>query len=417
MCHALIKLGLTYHASRLCAVLLLLVGNAVHAQTAEGDEPGSWSYQYGADAWRLNPSQKIDSLPNFVEENSNLLLPNSHSKWQYSEVSAWGRLIGSKQLANDLLVSTKVRADQTLGLRVDEAQIEKHFSPSLGIRAGVVDYKTSWCRVYENDNGWMREIEAICNTPQFRDVTGGAPGAQIFTNLTWGDHYKLQSQVGIYRPLLLNFAPKEFGNLTPSTNYQVQKNNKTGVNFNLLNLYTGLEARLSYIHANQMAYEPERDLSGTEKMVSDLVYMAISTPISKQLNFRITHLQQYQKATCRSTMATIGSACNLNLNFDKESTAIELAYRWQNLHLFSLGLNRTNLDLQQVFFTPSLDVYHQSNLTYTKSMQLSVAWRKDWEDGWFSVVQFMQSAHQSSYDIYTYQARGTALGVRLGYTY
>ena len=421
MRHAFIKLGHLHIASRLLVMALVINCAPAHAQANRNDDSPTWSYLVGTDFWRLHASQQKDTLPGYVEENSNLLLPNSYTKWNYSDASAWGRVVATQRLTNDITVSAKVRADQTLGMRVDEAQIEKYISPSLGVRAGVVDYKTSWCRAYEADNGWIQEIEAVCNTPQFRDVTGGAPGVQIFTNLTWDDHYRLQSQIGLYRPLFLNYAPKEFGNIIPSPNYQVQKNEKLGVNFNLINLYTGLEARLSYIHANQIAYLPESKILGTDKMLSDLLYLGLNAPIiTEETNVRITHLQQHQKATCRSETADLGT-CNFNSNFQKKSTAVEFSYRWENLHLFSIGLNRTNFDIQEIYFTPHLDVYQQSNPNYRKTTQASFSWRKDWQNKLFTVVQFIKSEHQSSATTKTgslpYQAQGNALGVRLGYSY
>lgn len=421
MQHVFIKLGYLHIASRLLVMALVVSCPPAYAQANRDDNSQTWSYLVGTDFWRLHASQQKDTQPGYVEENSNLLLPNNHTKWNYNDESAWGRVIATQHIANDMTVSAKVRADQTLGLRVDQAQIEKHISPSLGMRAGVVDYKTSWCRTYETDNGWIQEIEAICNTPQFRDVTGGAPGVQIFTNLTWNYHYRLQSQIGLYRPLFLNYAPKEFGNLIPSPNYQVLKNEKLGVNFNLINLHTGLEARLSYIHANQIAYLPESNLLGTNKMLSDLIYLGLSAPITEQTNFRITHLQQQQKATCRSETAGIGTACNLNSNFQKKSTAMEFLYRWKNSHLFAIGLNRTNFNLQEIYFNPNLDVYQQPNPNYKKITQASLAWRKDWQNNLFTVFQFIKSEHESAATTKTgslpYQAKGNALGVRLGYSY
>lgn len=421
MRYAFIKLGHLHIASRLLVMALVVSCAPAHAQANRDDDSQTWSYLVGTDFWRLHASQQKDTQPSYVEENSNLLLPNSYTKWNYNDASAWSRVVVTQRLTNDITLSGKVRVDQTLGVRVDEAQIEKHISPSLGLRAGVVDYKTSWCRAYEADNAWIQEIEAICNTPQFRDVTGGAPGVQIFTNLTWNYHYKLQSQIGLYKPLFLNYAPKEFGNLIPSPNYQVQKNEKLGVNFNLINLHTGLEARLSYIHANQIAYQPESKLLGTEKMLSDLLYLGVNTPITERTNFRITHLQQHQKATCRSETADIGTACNLNSDIQKKSTSMEFAYRWESSHLFSIGLNRTNFSLQEIYFTPHLDVYQQPSPNYKKVTQASAAWRKDWQNNLFTVVQFIKSAHKSSAPTTTgslpYQAQGNALGVRLGYSY
>ncbi len=404
-------------ATRVIAIALAMIGQVGQAQTNLSDENGQWSYQLGTDLWRLNPSVKNDSLPNYVEENSNLLLPNSHTKWSYNDLSAWGRLIGTKRLENDITANTKMRADQTVGFRVDEAQIQKDISPYLGLRAGVVDYKTSWCRAYEPNNGWIHENETICNTPQFRAVTGGAPGAQVLVQKAWNDHYLLQSQFGIYRPLLWGYASKEFGNLVPSPNYQVQTNHKTGINLNLLNLHNGFEARFSYIQSYQTAYLPESQLQGFEKLRSDLTYLGLNFPLNERTSIRLTHLHQLQKGTCRSSIAKIASSCNLNLVFDKAATAIELSYQGSVSNFYSFGLSQTTFDLQQIFFTPSLDVYREAAPSNTLSKQASFAWRKNWNQHLFTIAQYLLSEHKSSVENIDYKSHGNAVGLRLGYVY
>lgn len=375
------------------------------------------SYQVGTDIWQLNPSAEKDSRPNYIEENSNLLLPNSHTKLTYNDISFWGRLIANKQLTKDISISTKIRADQTVGIRVDEAQIEKELSPFLMLRAGVVDYKTSWCRTYEPTNGWLQEVEAICNTPEFRDVTGGAPGIQIVTRQTWADSYALQTQLGLYQPLFMNYAPNEFGNLIPSPNFEVKKNNKLGVNFNLLNLQNGAEIRMSYIRSEQSAYLPEVDLNGHQKLSSDLFYAGLNLPVNEKISFRLTHLKQLQNGVCRSSVAKIGSACNLNLSSDKNSTALEIAYRWGDIGYISTGISQTNFDTYQEFFTPALDVFSVASPFTIKSEQASIAWRKDWGKGVFTIAQFIQSKQKSSSLGVNFNSDGSALGLRIGYLY
>lgn len=376
-----------------------------------------WSYQAGIDIWQLKPSVDMDSQPNFVEENSNLLLPNSHTKLSYRDISAWGRLIGNKQITNDISISAKIRGDQTVGLRADEAQIQKDISPSLIVRAGVVDYKTSWCRSYESTNGWIQEIEAICNTPQFRDVTGGAPGIQILTRQTWADRYAVQTQAGLYKPMFMNYAPQEFGNLIPSSKFQVKKNNKLGLNFNGIDLTNGSEMRLSYIRSEQSAYLPEPELNGNHNLASDLFYIGLGLPLSDQLSFRITHLELHQKSVCISPVAQIGSACNLNLRSRKNSTAIELAYRWRGSHLFSTGLGQTHFDTDQDFFTPTLDVYSTALPFTIDSKQSAIAWRTDWSNNIFTIAQFIRSKQKNTHAGMNYHSHGHALGFRLGYLY
>ena len=192
---------------------LLSLCTSLEVKAFDETQDSKWTGQVGLDYWQLKPSVSKDSAPGYSEENTNLLLPNAATTWNYKDLSAYANLMGTKQITNSISVSLKARANQTVGMRIDEASVQYNLSPTFGARVGIVNYKTSWCRPYEPDNGWIREIEAICVTPQFLDVTGGAPGAQLFANNTWGD-YLVQSQVGIYRPLEFNYAPKEYGNLS-----------------------------------------------------------------------------------------------------------------------------------------------------------------------------------------------------------
>jgi hypothetical protein len=397
-------------------VLLAVVHLGAFAQSPDSFASTKWSYQLGSDAWALDASKKKDTEKSYVEDNSNLLLPNSYTQWPYQDVSGYGRLTGSLQLGSGVEASVKVRADQTIGFRVDEAFAQKNISPFFGIRAGVVDYKTSWCRTYESDTVWIREVEVICNTPQFRDVTGGAPGVQIVINNTAGN-YLIQSQAGIYRPLLLDFAPKEFGNVVPGADYRVDRNDKLGLNVNLVNLETALEARVSYIQAIQRAYSPE--LQGTTKQASDLIYIGLSFPFSSRVNVRGTHVLQLLQNTCRSEDATLamGSACNLNRNDRKTSTSLEIIYQVGVTDVVSLGVNEFNLSSQQTLFNSTLDVYAQADLFSIKSRQISMAWRRDWGNGYYSVVQVLESEQKTQSQSSSYPSNGWGLGLRLGYQF
>jgi hypothetical protein len=301
-------------------------------------------------------------------------------------------------------------------MRLDEASFQYNLSPSLGARVGVVNYKTSWCRTYEPNNGWMREIEAICVTPQFRDVTGGAPGAQIFASNTLGD-YLLQGQVGIYRPLEFNYAPKEYGNLIPSKGFEVKSNRKVGFNINVLNLQTAVEMRLSYLRANQSGYLPESNLKGDSRQTSDLWYWAIGSPITSKMSIRLTQLLQSQKSDCTSEIAAMGSACNLELELLKNSTAIELAYRINGANLLSLGISRTKFDLSQDFYSPARDQHTKARPFYINTQQVAAAWRHDWGQGLFSIVQIIQSNQKNGSGGRNFASDGNAIGLRVGYQF
>ena len=404
--------------SRVIFRSLLMIGlfalNPIHA--FELSTTTKWSSQMGVDTWKLNPSVSKDSDPGFSEENTNLLLPNAATTWNYKNVSPFITVTGNTQLTNTTSFALNARADQTVGMRLDEASFQYNLSPSLGARLGVVNYKTSWCRTYEPNNGWMREIEAICVTPQVRDVTGGAPGAQIFASDNVGD-YLLQGQVGIYRPLEFNYAPKEYGNLIPSKSFEVKTNRKAGFNINVLNLQTAVEMRLSYLRANQSGYLPESNLKGDSRQTSDMWYWAIGSPITPQLSLRLTQLLQSQQSDCRSDIAVLGSACNLELELLKNSTALEFAYRINGVNLLSVGVSRTKFDLSQDFYNPARDQHAKARPFYINTQQVAAAWRHDWGKGLFSIVQFIQSNQKNGSGGQNFASHGNAVGLRVGYQF
>ena len=386
------------------------------AHASEEQQP-QWAYTMGVDMWRLDPSVRTNTEPGFIDENANLVLPNADTAWRFRNTSPFVTLMGSGHITNQTSWSFRAKAEQTQGLRVDEAMLEHHMSPSLGLRAGVLNYKTSWCRTYEPDNGWMREVETICVTQHFRDVTGSAPGMQLFTNTMWKD-YLVQSQIGFYRPLAFHYAPQEFGNLIPSPGFIVERNNKTGFNINALNLQTALEARLSYIHADQKAFLPESEIRGDSPQQSDMWYWGLSVPITPTLSVRATRLLQNQYASCSSAVSVIEGDCNLALTLKKRATALELAYRVSAIDLFSVGVSKTTFNISQSLYTPSADpLIVLASRFHSDTHQLSAAWRHDWQKGLFSVVQIILAQQNTKFMDLDYPSHGNALGMRLGYTF
>lgn len=150
------------------------------AQASDDFERTHWSYNIGIDAWRLDPSVDSDPEP-WNAQNTNLLLPNAATAWHFTNTSPYVIVSANQSIGKTATLSFKAKANQTSGLKVDEAALHKEISPSLGVRAGLVNYKTSWCRTYEPDNGWIREVETTCLTRALSDVTGGAPGLQVVT--------------------------------------------------------------------------------------------------------------------------------------------------------------------------------------------------------------------------------------------
>lgn len=397
----------TYFIGAACLTL------SCQAQASDDFERTHWSYNIGIDAWRLDPSVDSDPEP-WNAQNTNLLLPNAATAWHFTNTSPYVIVSANQSIGKTATLSFKAKANQTSGLKVDEAALHKEISPSLGVRAGLVNYKTSWCRTYEPDNGWIREVETTCLTRALSDVTGGAPGLQVVTQTFW-DHFLVQSQVGIYRPMAFHYAPKEFGNFIPNANYQVANNHKYGFNINLLELDRAIEARLSYLHANQLAVVTDNKIGANYPQKSDLWYWGISAPLTSKLSARLTWLTQNQNTQLWPTQYS-GELRNIEHRQTKTSTSLELSYRTTSIDLVSLGISRTTFDDTGVLFSNLNEILEQSPPFYIRTRQLSIAWRHDWSNGLFGIVQGIWALQNNApYSNTEYAAHGNAIGVRLGY--
>ncbi len=417
------KISLNEIARLSVAVFVYCFANTSYADESSTSNPLSThlEYQVGADVWQISASTSEDLAPGYVEDRTYLLLPDYNTKWSYKKQSTYGWLTGRLTVDGSTYFSMKVQANQYLGLRVDEAQIEKYISPFLGLRLGVVDYKTSWCRTYESNSIWMRDIEPLCNLQTYRDITGGAPGAQVFVQNTW-DPYIIQAQVGIYRPKMLGYAPKEYGDLYPAPSvdyeYDVLSNKKTGFNINLLDTIRSIEARFSYIKGIQEAYTPASDLQARSRQSSKANSAAVSFPIQEKITTRFTRFAQTQDGTCRSEVANF-SGCNSNIFYKKVFNSVEMSYQITARQSVGFGVTKIRYDLRvdnydassnfQVFlsFPPrSIDI-----------TQKNLAWRINWGGGMFTQVQYLTSKQNSSYLGSTFLSDGRALGLRFGYQF
>ncbi|WP_146178927.1 hypothetical protein [Limnohabitans sp. Jir61] len=416
--------GLMRYGATTCFFLIgLLSWPSAHALLNTDDTSNTqWSYQLGVDTWRISASTETDSNLGLVDERSFLLLPDTHTERPYKSASLYGWVVGNKPLTGSTKFSFKAQANQSLGARLDEAQIETHISPFLGFRFGVVDYKTSWCRTYEADSVWIRDVEPICNFQNFRDVTGGAPGVQLFVRKPWGA-YLTQFQLGVYRPLMFDYAAKEFGDFVPAPSpndpYIVESNKKAGFNINVLNLNNAVEARLSVIKGTHRAFTPDDDKLGTTKQSNQAVYAALSFPISTTVFGRFTRFHQSQDATCLSDVAAVG-ACNLNYNFKKEFTSVEATSRVSSQDMIGIGLSETIYRYTQSVFL-SYDFFFKNQIRETNIKQLNLAWRHDWAKGVFTSMQFIKALHATELTSSAVTTRtpsnGYAIGLRFGYQY
>ena len=375
-----------------------------------------WNLETGFDSWVLSPSAQQDTLPDYIEDNANLLLVNSHTAWQYKNQSPYLRLMGEANLTQHLTFSVRARADQQVGTRVDALQVQYEISPQMGLRAGVAEYKTSWCKSYDTDSAWIQEIDAPCSTELFEDVTGGAPGAQIYTRQTWGDYF-VQTQLGLYRPQWLGYDPQEFGFAVPSKQFQVQGNDKWGVSLNALNLEQGTEFRAAYIHAKQKAYSPEPNIQGRTHQSYGLIYLAAEVAVNSSTKLRLTHTRQDLHQTCLSSVALLGQ-CNWNTHMLARSNSFELSHQLDSKNIVAFAVSAFDMQLEEVFFNPTFDL----SVDYPNGLGIhnrrhAIAWRHEWTPHIFSAVQWIGAKADSvNFDTHV-PSNAKAMGFRLAYRY
>jgi hypothetical protein len=264
-----------------------------------------------------------------------------------------------------------------------------------------------------------------CSSKAFVDTSGGAPGVQSYVNLDLNQNYNLQALVGIYNPLVLNYASDEFALWIPSPQYQVKKNNKVGASLNLFNTWTATEYRLSWLHSQQSAFSPEVDFLGTTNQSTDLIYAGVNFALNGQAQLQLSRTQQYLSNDCT---AVYQSKCDDHLKDTRSTNTLKLLYHFTNKDV--LGASFSHHQIRSQLGTNAGSGIAWDNDFYRENHNgWGVAWRHQWTPQVFTAVQ-LQLADQSlgySSNGYIglklpansgiYASSGTALGVRLGYRF
>ena len=415
-------------------MLLMLTNKTTTAQTVESplkenstfwDEVrSSHVIQVGVDTWNLNKSLGPTGI---IDSTRHLNLADSQPHGNYKSSSPWIKVDAQARLAN---ATFRFRFDQnqSVGTRIDElsADLSRY---DLGVRAGVLGYKVSWCRTQDVDSPWMRENDPFCVVDTTSAAIKAAPGLQAYINTLIGS-YKIQSLVGIYRPLFGNFNPKEFSEFV-SPDLRVVVNKKYGASINAIDLNAGTEVRLSYLRSDQMANEimlndPTQRLDQT----TDIAYAAISAYVTSLINVRLSRFQSRGHVDYKFPIgyAKPGDYYpDVFETFDRKriSNVIELNYQHSARDVISLAYSQYDVSdtYQSIRQESPSDPPHYleaSNIKY-KNISQSIAWRRDWQKGVFTVVQatFADLAYpltNSTTSLYAHST-GRALGLRLGYSF
>lgn len=367
--------------------------------------------QVGVDIWRLSPE-----LPARV-----LLMPNN-SVWHYRPESPWGTYEGHLMLSPQLSFSVKARADQSMGTHVDEFSGDWAQSPSLGFRAGVLSYKTSWCQTYNVDSPWVRENDPFCTGKSTSEASGGAPGFQVYAN-TALDDYRVQAMAGIYRPLLFNYNTQEFSNLV-YPNAHIDVNDKRGASLSVLHAPSVTELRIGLLAAKQSARTRIDYRYGGE--VNDQTYgiafVGLSFYATPRLNVRLQTLRHNMTAAQWAPYGAEGARYRMGNELVRRSDVMELRYQYSGQDVLAFAMSRYNFDNTSISTNyPEAGYTRVAEFPYLLA-STSASWRHDWQRGIYTSVQWTynkgRAAAFQSPDQSTMTYRGAhGAGLRLAYQF
>lgn len=355
----------------------------------------------GADAWHIEHTPKDGPLAPAV------FMPDGSNRWQFRNVSPWYVVQASLSQGLQSEWVLKARANQSVGARVDQLYYDHALSPKLGFRVGVVDYRATWCRVYDLDDPWVREADPFCSDQIIKVATASAPGLQAYTNLRWG-RYQVQALAGFYQPKLLNYEPREFSDFLLLPDDRVTHNNKVGLTLNAMDMRTSTEWRLSWIYTDQSAQLAPNELSPLMAKLDHAVHLwfaGVSWQLSPRTRARLTHMRSELSATISEFVPNQPTKV-LHPSVTKQSTVLELNYQYSPVDAWSVSVS------QYPFIERG--AYEWKHKTF------ALGWRRDWSRHWFTAVQLTHAKNHIPYSIYNDFApagrhSALALGLRLGF--
>jgi hypothetical protein len=398
--------------ARLVSALLIgcLVVSLTHAterklDPADAGNPIKLDLQMGLDVWQLSTPDRTTSVLKGVDR---LYLADSYTTWTYRNPAPWVKTTGEWDINSQLNLTYKARADQSIGAKVDDFNLDYRLSPKLGFRTGVLDYKTSWCRTYEIDSPWIYQIDPFCSTRITNESTLASPGVQAYVNFTPGD-YLIQALVGIYRPKVFGYNKEEFSNVANTKGVAV--NDRWGWSINALNLNSASELRLSWLGARQ---ENNRDSGGYRSQNAGALYAGGSFFLTEKLNLRATIFHSLVRQNSYDTPPTYTKI--LETNMVRVSKTLEAIYQHDAQNTLGIAASRytnnwglTGMNGYEPYTNPNYYLFTQS--------ASSVTWRHNWSEGIHSSIQWTQSKNDQLLGNTAAKAKGTALGFRIGYTY
>lgn len=373
------------------------------------------TFQGGIDFWTITPSQPEQPSADFdfkkgsaYDDHTSLNLPDAKTKWHYQAASAWFRHTSNIRLSSNAELNLKVRADQLMGLHVDAAHLDWAPSPHAGLRAGVVNFNTNWCRTYDVDSPWLAEPDVFCRRNDFMHINNAAPGLQAYANTQLGD-YQMQAIVGVYRPMLLSYETQEFGFNYRSlrANFKREFNRKASAALNFLNLQNGTQLRLGMMRSDQAGiYSPK--LTALDRARHNLVnnyYVGFDTYVRPNMRLRYSVSKFVSRDFYDDALVVQ----------DKDtSRTLELMYEWRSSDLFALGWSQFSI---AAAVNDQAINYKADDYFYAGNTSQFMSWRHQWGKGFYNTLQWSHAAQTNGYFGNRRPGSGNALGLRLGYQY
>lgn len=380
----------------------LISSLAVVATAFAQDVKTTTFFEGGIDFWSINPQADPNDDAS-ISNHRYLSLPDD-TKWPFRSASPWFRFTGNAFLTPNLKANIKVRADQSTGGHIDVANLAWAPSPFIGVRAGVLNYQANWCRTYDIDSPWAAEPDIFCRNSYYMAFNNAAPGVQAYINTDIGD-YRLQSVLGVYRPLLGDFDTKEFGVANPPAGpFTVNFNRKIGAAVNVLNTFTATQLRIGVVYADVGgSYNPKTALD--RHYLIDNYYLGIDTHLQPSLRLRYS----WSTFKSRQFLDEVSSAADAT-----RSETLELIYEHSASDVFSLGFAKLGI-AASVDYAPKNDRW--DDFFYLNNPSQSLAWHHHWGKGIFSTLQWTSATQTNGYRGDRTTTRGEALGLRLGFQY
>lgn len=321
-------------------------------------------------------------------------LPDYSTPRPWSATSGWARL--TVQHAADTEVGTLTltgqgHMSQVTGNRVDRLDADLRLSDASGVRAGMLPYRVSWCRSYDNRSPWLSEPDAFCRFSGLNEVSQGAFGVQGYHSQLVGS-WLIDSMAGVYRPMIDGQNDKlgPYVPVGPTVAHRAH-----GVSVNALHLDTGIQARAGWLRTSQD--QDDTKPGGFQRQLRyDTLYLAAEGNVLPWLDVR------------GSFSAYLGDQVNgVNpFKFDGRSVTVEAIAEPAPGHSLAVGWsrysNRTTYGL------------HTVNLQRLVVPTVSAAWRFDLPAGWWGVVQYTRTDDNLTSRTGAVTKRGgSAIGLRV----